>query len=655
MRVTFHPNAYPAAGDAPCGQAKAPDAGHAPYTGEIKRISATDADTVVFELCRPDVAFLSKIASPAFAINDAGWLASHIDPAVTGPQAIVDQVRTAPGRTGSESWTRGSEVSLARNDGYWGDKAANERFIARWYDNAGQRIAELQNASVDGVDDIDPTAVQAVVDDTDLKLAARPGLDVFYAGFTDTFAPFDNELVRRAIATGIDRQHIVDTDFPPGSELATSTRHAPSRTRAAATPGTSTTRHWPRRCWRPPGSRTASIRRSSTARRRPTTCPTRPAWRPSSRTSCSPTSGSEPSSRSCRTTPSSPTPRAGKLDGIHLLGQSVTYPDAGAFLEARFGSGAAPEFGTTSTDIGKALAAGRATISNGKRDAAYAKVNDAIRSDIPLIPIARSATNAAYRADVEGAATSPLGLERFAPMVPGDRRQLVWLTTAEPAGLYCADETDSVSALLCTQLSEGLYGYDPTSAAPVPVLAKGCDPDADLLVWTCTLRQGVRFHDGSALDAGDVVTSYAVQWDADHPLHRGDSGSFATLRIPVRRLPAPTGGARRLNGRLAGRAVEPRALGRGGASGGRWRGRRDRGRGNGRGVRGGRLRRAGVRAARRLDLLGRPVDILGEVAGDLMARVEEAQLRILGHAALRVARASRATSSGYGSGNRTAG
>ena len=151
----------------------------------------------------------------------------------------------------------------------------------------------------------------------------------------------------------------------------------------------------------------------------------------------------------------------------------MTYPDAGAFLEARFGSGASPEFGTSSDDIGKALAAGRATASNGKRDAAYAKVNDAIRSDIPLIPIARSATNAAYRADVEGAATSPLGLERFAAMVPGDRRQFVWLTTGEPAGLYCADETDSVSALICTQLSEGLYGYDPTSAAPVPVPGQG--------------------------------------------------------------------------------------------------------------------------------------------------------------------------------------
>jgi ABC-type transport system substrate-binding protein len=114
-------------------------------------------------------------------------------------------------------------------------------------------------------------------------------------------------------------------------------------------------------------------------------------------------------------------------------------------------------------------------------------------------------------------------------MVPGDRRQLVWLTSAEPGGLYCADETDAISELLCAQLGEGLYGYDPTSAATVPSLAKSCDPDADLLVWTCTLRKGVHFHDGSTLDASDVVMSFAVQWDADHALHRGHSGSFATF------------------------------------------------------------------------------------------------------------------------------
>jgi ABC-type transport system substrate-binding protein len=152
-----------------------------------------------------------------------------------------------------------------------------------------------------------------------------------------------------------------------------------------------------------------------------------------------------------------------------------------------------------------------------------------------MIPIASTASSAAYRADVDGAAASPLHLERFASMVPGDRRQFVWLTTAEPAGLYCADETDPISNLVCAQVMDTLYAYDPdgsgadASAATIPSLAKRCDPNPDLTVWTCSLRAGVRFHDGSPLDASDVVLSFAVQWDAAYQLHRGHTGAFRTF------------------------------------------------------------------------------------------------------------------------------
>jgi ABC-type transport system substrate-binding protein len=368
-----------------------------------------------------------------------------------------------------------------------------------------------------------------VIDDTDLQLAPRPGLDVFYLGFTDTFAPFDTELVRRAVATGIDRQRIVGADFPPGSELATYFTPCAIPHGCGGEPwyeyDPTLAKEMLASAGFPDGFDT-KIHYSATPTDYlpdPTAVATELQNQLLANLGIRAQLQAEPDDTFFSDA------AAGKLDGIHLLGQSVTYPDAGAFLAARFGPGASAEFGTIPDDVGKALAAGRATISGGKRDAAYAKANDAIRGDIPLIPIARSATNAAYRADVTGASASPLYLERFATMVPGDRRQLVWLTSAEPGGLYCADETDAISELLCAQLGEGLYGYDPTSAATVPSLAKACDPDADLQVWTCTLRKGVRFHDGSTLDAGDVVMSFAVQWDADHALHRGHDGSFATF------------------------------------------------------------------------------------------------------------------------------
>ena len=84
----FEALAYPETGEAPCAQAEAPDAEHSAYTGNFKKISATDDKTVVFELCSPDVAFLSKIAFTSFAINDTAWLESKIDPAKADNQAI---------------------------------------------------------------------------------------------------------------------------------------------------------------------------------------------------------------------------------------------------------------------------------------------------------------------------------------------------------------------------------------------------------------------------------------------------------------------------------------------------------------------------------------------------------------------------------------
>jgi peptide/nickel transport system substrate-binding protein len=75
-------------------------------------------------------------------------------------------------------------------------------------------------------------------------------------------------------------------------------------------------------------------------------------------------------------------------------------------------------------------------------------------------------------------------------------------------------------------VTEALLAYEVGGTAVVPSLAESCDPNDDLTEWTCTLRSGVKFHDGSDFDANDVVMSYAVQWDAAHPLHVGRDGSY---------------------------------------------------------------------------------------------------------------------------------
>jgi peptide/nickel transport system substrate-binding protein len=524
----FIPTAYPVSGDAPCSQAKPPDAAHAAYRGNLKRIKATGASTVVFELCRPDVAFLAKVAAPAFAINDTGWLRSHIATSGNGPQAITREVNgSGPYRL--ESWDPGAEISLARNDSYWGTRAKNERLIVRWSEGSAARVTELQNGTVDGIDGIDPAGVVAVTDDVSLQVEPRAGQDVVYLGFDTADAPFDNEGVRRAIAGGLDRASIVEADFPPGAEVATHYTpcdiphgcgggawydYDPTQARetlaAAGFPnGFATTIRYsatPSLSLPDPGRVAAEIQ-----------------------TELLDNLGIHAKLMVMPDAAYRAAVDAGTLEGLHLLDRGAAYPDPSAYLDPRFGGGAGPEFGKPFADIDKALAGGRASAADAKRDTAYAKANDLIRAHVPMIPIGRAAPVTAYRADVDGATASPLGLERFAEMTPGDRRQLVWLTTGEPAGLYCADETGRIADLVCSQLLEGLYAFAPGGADTVPALATSCGPNATLTVWTCKLRPGVLFHDGSVLDANDVVLSFAVQWDAEHPLHRGRSGSFAAF------------------------------------------------------------------------------------------------------------------------------
>ena len=451
---------------------------------------------------------------------------SHVASTGSGPQPIETQVNgTGPYRL--ESWDRGTQISLARNDSYWGSVAKNERLIVRWDGDSAARVAELQNGTVDGIDGIDPAGVATVAGDVSLQAEPRAGQDVVYLGFDSPDPPLANEQVRRAIAAGLDRASIVKDDLPPGAEVASHytpcdvphgcaggdwydydpTQARELLTAAGFQTGFPTTLYYsvtPTRSMPDPGAVAGEIQSELLINL-----------------------GIQVALVAMPDAAYRAAVDAGTLDGMHLVDRVGPYPDPSAYLDPLFATGASAEFGTPFADIDKALAAGRASVADGQAwSTAYAKVNDLLRLHVPMIPIGRAAGATAYRADVDGAQASPFGLERFAAMTPGDRRQFVWLTTAEPSGLYCADGSDPVAELVCSQLMEGLYGFSPGNAAPAHALATRCDPNTAMTVWTCHLQHDVLFDDGSILDANDVVLSFAVQWDADHPLHRGQDGQF---------------------------------------------------------------------------------------------------------------------------------
>ena len=54
----------------------------------------------------------------------------------------------------------------------------------------------------------------------------------------------------------------------------------------------------------------------------------------------------------------------------------------------------------------------------------------------------------------------------------------------------------------------------------VPYLAKSVEPNADFTAWKITLRDGIKFHDGTPLDSADAVKRNFEAYREDGTAHR---------------------------------------------------------------------------------------------------------------------------------------
>ena len=90
--------------------------------------------------------------------------------------------------------------------------------IFRWSTEGAQRLLELQAGTVDGITSPAPDDLAKISSPTrTLKLFPYSNPNIFYVGMNNTIKPFDSEAVRQAVAMAIDKQHIVDNFYPPGS------------------------------------------------------------------------------------------------------------------------------------------------------------------------------------------------------------------------------------------------------------------------------------------------------------------------------------------------------------------------------------------------------------------------------------------------------
>ena len=121
---------------------------------------------------------------------------------------------------------------------------------------------------------------------------------------------------------------------------------------------------------------------------------------------------------------------------------------------------------------------------------------------------------------------------------------LVYGAPGEPVTLDPGNASDSPSLQVQTQLYDRLVNFKPGTSTPAPGLALSWSANPAATVWTFKLRPGVKFHDGTALNADAVVFNVNRWWDPKDPTgfrtqgktfeiwsdllggYRGDAGSI---------------------------------------------------------------------------------------------------------------------------------
>ncbi|MBO6559175.1 MAG: ABC transporter substrate-binding protein [Nisaea sp.] len=180
----------------------------------IATVAAPDAKTVVITLKRPTGHFLFNL----------GWG----DAVMVAPESTENN-KSAPVGTGPFSfkrWAKGAEISLSRNDAYWGEKAKLSSVSFKIMPDAAASAAALMSGDVDVFPNFGaPELLEQFRADPRFEVMVGTTEGETILSMNHANKALSDIRVRRAISHAIDRQAIIDgamfgSGTPIGSHFA---------------------------------------------------------------------------------------------------------------------------------------------------------------------------------------------------------------------------------------------------------------------------------------------------------------------------------------------------------------------------------------------------------------------------------------------------
>ena len=199
-----------------------------PTSSIYKGCKAVGQSTVKLFLTQRSASFISALSAASFSMESPTAMAKYganqgsVDSNgvfhPTGTYATQHPTGTGPYML--KSWKVGDKLELVPNPHYWGKKPIIQRLIFKPIADNAARLQALQSGEIDGYDLVAPQDI-ATLKNAGFQILSRPPFNVAYVGFNSSIAPLDNQLVREAVAYGLDRQSVVSSFYAGRAQVAT--------------------------------------------------------------------------------------------------------------------------------------------------------------------------------------------------------------------------------------------------------------------------------------------------------------------------------------------------------------------------------------------------------------------------------------------------
>lgn len=171
----------------------------------ISEVKAVDATTLQIVTKVPHGVMLNALAHGTGGMFSPAALAKH------GDKYGLNPVGTGPYKL--ESFEPNQQVTLVKNEQYWGTKPAFEKLVFKAVPDAAARISMLETGQADVISAVPAQDVARLKGNNQITVVSKPGLRTTVIGLYLNKAPWNDVKVRQALNYAINREAIIKSQF----------------------------------------------------------------------------------------------------------------------------------------------------------------------------------------------------------------------------------------------------------------------------------------------------------------------------------------------------------------------------------------------------------------------------------------------------------